>query len=578
MRLPADILPMKPVLAYGTKQLTTAPFASTALAVYNNSTVVSTFNFGATYDISNTALDAHIGANYGRVTGWYEQMGGYNSAATLAQAFKIQDLAGGNARSLVCEGGSNSGALFGMVLPDISALGLTPAGITVIALINPVVSIARNQEGGAADTIGTVISLEGAGGSVLQLYADGLDGKRTAWAMRDNSAFTFSPTDTMIEIGPQVVAWSMGAGEPSCIRANGVVRTVDDRSALTAPIVTGYIGKRGNSAAGANSECGQFLYDAVLIYNYRLNQRQIADVEQSFLTHYNILTSRRSAYNIITMGDSIYSGFVGLGTFGVIPRLKQTFPQVRFGNFAVAGIQTTTWPGSGQSAKHYIEGLFPTAMLPNVSYSKVKNGLLMAPSGNDYARVPLLNFDNQTGNFTVGQVVTGATSGATFTIRAITDNGTTGIITPVRSTIVGTFQDNEIITDPMGGSATANGIVDPPAAVPSVVYAARLAMITAARAALSPATLKVWWLTHTNRYDPGLTGYQDLLDAENVLVRNGAAANNYTVIDMALDPILSVTPPGTCYNFDDYVHPNTTIGHVRMEVITRPYITAWLAE
>jgi hypothetical protein len=66
---------------------------------------------------------------------------------------------------------------------------------------------------------------------------------------------------------------------------------------------------------------------------------------------------------------------------------------------------------------------------------------------------PLL-FDAQTGNFTVGQVVTGATSGATGVIHSQTDAGTTGSLVLLSET--GTFVDNEIITDPLGGSATVN--------------------------------------------------------------------------------------------------------------------------
>ena len=65
-----------------------------------------------------------------------------------------------------------------------------------------------------------------------------------------------------------------------------------------------------------------------------------------------------------------------------------------------------------------------------------------------------LSFDAQTANFTVGQVVTGATSGATGTIHSQTDNGTTGSLVLVNET--GTFIDNELITDPLGGSADVN--------------------------------------------------------------------------------------------------------------------------
>lgn len=68
-----------------------------------------------------------------------------------------------------------------------------------------------------------------------------------------------------------------------------------------------------------------------------------------------------------------------------------------------------------------------------------------------------LAYDNQTANFTVGTIVTGGTSGAVGRIVADADGGTTGTLT-LRS-IVGSFIDNEIITDTSGGSAQVNGVL-----------------------------------------------------------------------------------------------------------------------
>lgn len=66
-----------------------------------------------------------------------------------------------------------------------------------------------------------------------------------------------------------------------------------------------------------------------------------------------------------------------------------------------------------------------------------------------------LDYDTQTGNFTKGHTLTGATSGATATIQSDADSGSTGTLTLLD--ITGAFVDNEIITDGAGGSATANG-------------------------------------------------------------------------------------------------------------------------
>lgn len=69
-----------------------------------------------------------------------------------------------------------------------------------------------------------------------------------------------------------------------------------------------------------------------------------------------------------------------------------------------------------------------------------------------------LDYDTQTGNFTVGDVITGATSGATAVILEDNDAGATGTLT--LGTIDGVFVAGEIITDTATGSASVNGTLD----------------------------------------------------------------------------------------------------------------------
>jgi len=70
----------------------------------------------------------------------------------------------------------------------------------------------------------------------------------------------------------------------------------------------------------------------------------------------------------------------------------------------------------------------------------------------------ILNYDAQTANFTVGEIVTGGTSGATAIILEDNNTGTSGTLT--LGNISGVFEDNETITDRGGGSADADGIID----------------------------------------------------------------------------------------------------------------------
>jgi len=70
-----------------------------------------------------------------------------------------------------------------------------------------------------------------------------------------------------------------------------------------------------------------------------------------------------------------------------------------------------------------------------------------------------LAYDAQTANFTVGDTLTGATGGATARIVADADGGASGTLT-LRD-IVGTFENNEEVTDGLGGSALVNGTLTP---------------------------------------------------------------------------------------------------------------------
>lgn len=68
-----------------------------------------------------------------------------------------------------------------------------------------------------------------------------------------------------------------------------------------------------------------------------------------------------------------------------------------------------------------------------------------------------LAYDAQTGNFAVGELITGGTSGATASVLSDADSGATGTLT--LGNIIGTFEDNELITGSVAGSATVNGVL-----------------------------------------------------------------------------------------------------------------------
>lgn len=69
--------------------------------------------------------------------------------------------------------------------------------------------------------------------------------------------------------------------------------------------------------------------------------------------------------------------------------------------------------------------------------------------------VGTLAYASQTVNFTVGDVLTGVTSGATARVVADSDSGSTGTLS--LGDVVGTFLNGEIVTGSTTGSATVNG-------------------------------------------------------------------------------------------------------------------------
>ncbi len=70
-----------------------------------------------------------------------------------------------------------------------------------------------------------------------------------------------------------------------------------------------------------------------------------------------------------------------------------------------------------------------------------------------------LTYSGQTGDFTIGQIVTGSPSGATGTIKKDVDRGVTGVLTV--EMIGGTFTAADTITDPITGSADVDSVQNP---------------------------------------------------------------------------------------------------------------------
>lgn len=98
-----------------------------------------------------------------------------------------------------------------------------------------------------------------------------------------------------------------------------------------------------------------------------------------------------------------------------------------------------------------------------------------------------LAYDAGPGDFTVGDTVTGGTSGATATIVGVL-NGTTAVGTLLVQGITGTFADNEALTDGSGGAATSNI----PSGVTSINTAVTSGLATSSVSYLWKHKSRVW--------------------------------------------------------------------------------------
>lgn len=90
--------------------------------------------------------------------------------------------------------------------------------------------------------------------------------------------------------------------------------------------------------------------------------------------------------------------------------------------------------------------------IPSNFQTSYIGGLYQTESSTDYYA---LNYDAEVAEATVGETITGGTSGATGVVSYITDYGTTGTLT--LTSVSGTFQDNEPLTGSSTFSGTSNG-------------------------------------------------------------------------------------------------------------------------
>lgn len=109
--------------------------------------------------------------------------------------------------------------------------------------------------------------------------------------------------------------------------------------------------------------------------------------------------------------------------------------------------------GNGQFNVFFgsFSGFFDGLIMDNLQFNEEST---MFVNGNNAAK---LDYDGQTVNFTIGETVTGGTSGATGVVQIDNDTGVAGTL--VLSSVTGVFQNDEALTGSSTGVAVVNGVL-----------------------------------------------------------------------------------------------------------------------
>ena len=401
---PADPSP-QPVLTWSTLKLASA-YSGFATAVFPPSGTPQ-YNINYSGDnLDTTALDAALGGQVGSLTFLINQMPGtYSLQSGIPGSPSISTAQTGAGRAIVFRGGSQSGALFSLNTPDLSALAIPCDTWTMMAVVQPTSSTFVNQAGAPGVSVGTLFNFTTTGGNSLSIVNDAQSGARGAWALTDGGAFNFSPTDTNVPINPQVLTVSSGATYGTRICVNENCRAVSTRPTCSGNINYAYLGKMASSAAGANSRSGDFRFAGAMIWKVELTDAQTVKPRAALYERFAINPgiSSRAAYQLLFIGNSITAGHNDLpGICGyacsLIPALTEK--NVRVLNYAIPGSTISVNPQASYAYTSAV-GQFATSVAPNLADDSAGSVVVIQGGGNDSGIGPAARTGTTHGNTTI---------------------------------------------------------------------------------------------------------------------------------------------------------------------------------
>lgn len=407
------------------------------------------------------------------------------------------------------------------------------------------------------------------------------------------------PNAFPVEIGPTVMCWSQGTstenpahnGTQMFLNEHGYTNSIIS-SKLANPATYAFIGATGTTVdiggggtnmtiASQQNGAGDFWISALVIYNSVLSKAQRAFISSALYDRFQIkpAKSRVNSTTVWALGDSIGSGFVTLGIYSMFNKVQDdlTPSSVKVRSCTVAGSQLGPFlsqaaPGNNSASSQHI---YDTMIRPIMRAGHPgKNILVIQGGGNDLIDSDTNMADHLTpfafSSFATdgsGTITTTAAHGLAVGERVIfnTFSGGTGITAGNVYWVVNVGSSTTFKVSATKGGANVIFTGGPFTATMTAYHKTGAIihdyLINATTGIVPKALADGFTKVFVCRLTPR-TGalYNTVMDDYNALVTSGAAANNYTVIDLfGLFPN-NDNPDGTVdlTNFTDGTHLNRT--------------------
>jgi hypothetical protein len=267
---PCDLTPA-PKLCFGMKKMRSV-YSGDIITVQKQSATTSTIVGLSGDDFDAAALYTFLsGEAYGRVLQWHDQSGNAKHAAcplsggacALAgpniQATSGRGVAIGGTPALSFQGGSNSGAVYGLPITGLTSLGLSPRDYTIFAVLRPTSSAFRNQQRTPDTANGTYLSIEG--GAPIDITGDTVAGNPVITNVPSTAGISAGMVVQSPNPGPFVnpaVVQSTTATTITLFGANAGTTTTAGSLVVANPLVQVYANGENNPGSISVTDNGTF--------------------------------------------------------------------------------------------------------------------------------------------------------------------------------------------------------------------------------------------------------------------------------------------------------------------------------